>query len=762
MRHVAILAAVLLIAAAARPAPAQRAQRLTSEMPVLEAKLAKEKDPAERQRLADEIEQRRHELGPRDANGVRNRCQAMWHDAAIDALETEFKRYASRAKTATGSGLGLDARGYVRRMALACLTRGWASGGMLPRYQYDAYGAYLYNNIGLLDGMFDAVAAAVAKETAPGAPGPERDAFLAACAQAKDAVAKMGDAVEKFAAEAKRAPERDAQAAAFAEFHRGLESVYEAEGLLRDTGEKPKKAGEGAADLPAPPALTADDKAGLEKVRTVAAALGQDPGWQPARGALEKFASVAEAGLQVARARAGALELLETLARTADFIQELLKSRSAYPEYIANVQDSLKTSFEYLGTKGYRQSAYSRLRRTYEGGTERKTLDASPLSDEAARGMLQAVSIDYHIFGYPQGYSNYNSFRNGLDAVLAVLPKAGQWSPKDLQPQMAALYTRAHDEFLKAAEAAGKTTPENTEALKEAYAAAGIAAKDLDRIVQADRAIKAVAQYVPARAAPMYTDFLKTAEGLISNTAISRMADRQRLDQFFPPFQELADLQLPGPEHQRIATSLTGGVYQTALATLNKQVVQGLQAAAKGDSRTLDTALDAQLMFKLLRHRCVGETTGIARVDVANMDAFSAPDKTWSRYVGALDQALRRMMAQYCTQRLVGPRQYQPLDRWDSTYCAVAAAQRLTAQTRRAGQSDLDFLMQNLAEVAAPSPSEQMQFAWAVGYHTTEAATALAAGYPDTAGWHLSDIHVLRTDMRFPKEFTAAVLDPGK
>jgi hypothetical protein len=760
MKHLAIsAAAMLLIVMAARPAPAQRQQHLMNTIKTYEAKLAKEKDPAERLRLADEIERARHEIGPRDATGVRNRCQAMWHDAAIDALETEMKRYAGRAKTATGPGIALDARGYVRRMAMVCLMRGWASGGTLPRYQYDAYGTYLYNNIGLLDGLFDAVAAALAKETSPGPPGPERDAFVAACAQARDAIAKMGDALEKFAAEAKRPPERKAQEEAFGEFHRALEGVYEAEGLLKDA---PKKAAEGAPAPSAAAGVTLDDKTRLEKVRAVAAALGQDAGWQPSRTALEKFAAVAETGLQVQRARADALELLETLARTADFIQELLKSRSAYPEYVTNVQDSLKVSFEELGTKGYRQSAYSHLRRTCEGGIERKALDASPLSDEAARGMLQVVRLDYHVFGYPAGYQNYNSFRNGFDAVLAILPKAGQWSAKDAQPQMAALHKIAYEEFLLKAEAAGKTTPENTAALKDAYAAAGVAAKDLDRIVQADRAIKAVAQYVPARAAPMYADFLKTADGLIGNTAISRMGDRQRLDLFLPPFQELADLQLPAAEHQRTATALTGGTYQQALAVLNKQVVQGLQTAAKGDSRSLDAALDAQLLFKLLRHRCVAEAAGLAKVDVANMDAFSVPDKNWARFVGALDQNLRRMMTQYCGPRAVGSLQYQPIGQWDWTYCNVAAAQRLTAQTRRAGQSDLDFLMRNLAEVAAPSPSEQMQFAWIVGYQATEAATALAAGYPNTAGMHLADLRMTRTEMRFPKEFTSAVLDPGK
>ncbi|MBE3099997.1 MAG: hypothetical protein IMZ44_22995 [Planctomycetes bacterium] len=788
MKHQALAAAIVAVLAAcacaapaaktaakpaapaAKPKPAPReptrAEVLVRRIRDSEARLRTEKDPAERQRFIDNIETCKHELGPRDPTGAKVQFAAMWHDGAIEALDAEYKRLAGRAKggqPGAGTTLALEARANLRRMAAVCLRRGWTWGGTLPRYQYDAYGQYLANNLGTLDAMFDSVAAALAREPTLPPVVPDRAAFLAALAQVKEGCAKMNQAVETFTtAEIKTSRDRDTVLAALGTFHAGLDTVYEADGALRELAGKAPKSDSAAAPPPGDTeGPSAEEKASLEKIRAVAAALPPDSAWAKTREALERFVPIAEQGLQVQHTRPGAQELLHHLARTAEYVEGLTKSKAAYPEYVAARQASLEEMLDYIGKKGYRQYGYSHLRRIYEGDQDRVALEATPLTPPACQGILRAIGLRESSFTGADGERNFYAFYYGRNALMDVLGKLPRWSPKEMSPQLAPLYARFHEVFIQSAEAAGNTPPDDSVALKDAYHAAGRFGKDLERVVVADRAIRAVEQYLPARAGPMYADFIRRAEPLAGNLTVAAGNERPLLDQFLLPFQDLIDLELPGPQHQQAAAAFSGGAYKPALTMLGKQVTAGLNDAAKGRSDSLQTALEARWMFKTLRHRCVSEADGLAKAGVTNLDAFSMPEKTYSQFVAAIDGHLKRLLSKYAGEHIIlGSPQCQFLWKWDSVYCMVGAAQRLTLKARHPGESDLDFLMRNLAQAADPAPPDSAWFGWAVGYHAVEAATCLAAGYDGTAGYHLGELKMHRTESRLDRELTTALFDP--
>ena len=210
---------------------------------------------------------------------------------------------------------------------------------------------------------------------------------------------------------------------------------------------------------------------------------------------------------------------------------------------------------------------------------------------------------------------------------------------------------------------------------------------------------------------------------------------------------------------------ISGSSYKTALGALATEITRGLAfaSASKGTATTLESAMEAKPTFLLLRHRCVAETLGIGKAGTANLDAFSIPEKTWSQFVAALDQQLRRTLSQYAAP---DPRGRKPslqfLGGWDQVYCWVAAAQCLTRPSGRIGEDEMDILLRHLAQVSDPTPPDAVTFGWMVGYHATEAATALAASFEYTAGWHRSLVHETRVTHRLEKELTPAILDPAK
>jgi hypothetical protein len=754
--------------AAKPPRELTHAETMTKRIRDDEAKLRTEKDPVERDRLVNAIETAKHALGPRDATGARLQFAAMWHDAAIESLDTEYKRLIGRAKIGVASSsatvVALEARANVRRMAGACLLRGWTWGSVLPRYQFDAYGSYLANNLPTLDAVFDAITTALAKEATLPPAAPDREAFLAALAQAKDGCAKMNQATEAFSAPpetGRPAKDRDALVATLGTFHQGLETVCEADATLRElAGKQPK--GDTSAPAPAQEEHpSADEKTALERIRAVEATLAKNGPWEKTRDALDRFSAVAEQGLATERARPGAQELLHYLARVADYVEGLTKSKSAYPEFVTARQEALTEAFSYLTQKGYRQYAYTRMRRICDGDRPRCAIDASPLSPDAAQGLLRSFSLTGAAFRAAGSGDSFDAFDTARSRLIDTLAKSADWPPKALSPQLAPAYKKFRDIFVQATEAAGTTKADASAVLLEAYQAAATFGKDLERVIVADRAIRSVEQYAPQNAAQMYAEFLKRADGLAGSLTAAARAERPVMDEFYQPFLTLADVDLPGPTHQQSAQALTGGIYKNALAMLGKQVAAALTESTRGRVAPLETALEARWMFRALRHRCVTEADGLAKTGTANLDAFSMPEKTYSQFVSALDQNVRRLMGRYASEHVVGaapPGQF--LAQWDTVYCYVGAAQRQTLRTRHAGERDLDFLMRNLAQATDPTPPDSAWFGWAVGFHSVEAATCLVAGYDKTAAYHLGQIREHRDDNRLDKELQPAAFDP--
>jgi len=55
-------------------------------------------------------------------------------------------------------------------------------------------------------------------------------------------------------------------------------------------------------------------------------------------------------------------------------------------------------------------------------------------------------------------------------------------------------------------------------------------------------------------------------------------------------------------------------------------------------------------------------------------------------------------------------------------------------------EPQIDRLIRNLEQAAAAAPPPRVWHNWAVGYHATEAAMTMLAGFEATADWHRSMI----------------------
>ena len=761
MRH-AILMTAIVVALSSRSDAADAtvgAEVLVRQIRGFEAQLATEGDMAKRQALADKIERCKHELGPRDPSGARVRCQAMWHDGAIESLETEIRHLQARPKGGSPAALALDGRLQTRRVAAACLARGWGLGGKTLKYQFDAYGQYLANNLPLLDDLFDAMGMALAR-TPPAASttgGPDRDAFAAAIAQAKDGFAEMDRAADRMvAADLKKEKQAEAALAALGEFTQGLRAVREASAAIRELTDKSKKP---EAPAPAPEGLTAADKAALEKVRAAAAALGASDDWKNVREALEHLATVAETGLQIPRARPEAGELLEWLGRAADYATGLASSKAAYPDYKASRQGGLEQAFQDMQNKVLRHRGYATVQRLETADRARAILDAGPLSPEASQGLLRALHMPYKAFDSDE---TWREFRTGLTTTVDIFGQMQAWPPKDMPRPLLDSYRACANVLRKQAEASGRMATKDTDALASAWGRAGTAARDVQRVVWADEAVRATARYAPGHAGLMYNELSLRISRLPGAFTAETMSARPQLDSLLRPFHEWADLRLPGPEHQRAVMSLTGGTYPAALNALGNAIVQAFGGAARGRSDAIQSVLEAQWIFHVLRHRAVAETGGAAKTPVANLADFSIPEKPWLQFVGTLDKQVRVLIAQFAGERRSKALQTRFLAPWDAIYCAVASAQRAAVRARRPGDTDLDVLMRNLGQASAAAAPDPACFGWAVGYHCTEAATALLAGFTATADWHLEAITYWRNAEGYENQLGAAALDPPK
>jgi hypothetical protein len=304
----AAVAVVLLgVCEEAAPAPREptRTERLAKRILENEARIRATKDPAERQRLADEVERLKHEMGPRDHLGDRVRAHAMWHDAMLESLETDLKRLAPRVKAASAAPLSLEARLSTRKLAARCLEYGWILESDMPRFQFDAYGQYLANNLPMLDAIFDSVGTTAAKEEKAAAADPARKPLLDAINEARAGVGQMDQASNGFCAGNPKDPKsRDFMVESLGGFAEGLRHVCDAYTAMQDLAARPDKGPAPAAtpsaapgSQPEPAVLTAENKAQLARVRGVMASL-DGPDWQPIRTAVERFTTAAEQGMK--------------------------------------------------------------------------------------------------------------------------------------------------------------------------------------------------------------------------------------------------------------------------------------------------------------------------------------------------------------------------------------------------------------------------------------------------------------------------------
>ena len=144
---------------------------LTHQAAALQEDIRRSRNPDARQRLLQRLELVYHQMGPTDAAGDRIHCQAMWHDRTLERLEQEMKRMVGRdlpLAEAHGTALVRHGRLAVRRMARACLTHGWRLYDGPEKYQVDAFGQYLANNMETLDRLIHRLSGlTVPSEAAP-------------------------------------------------------------------------------------------------------------------------------------------------------------------------------------------------------------------------------------------------------------------------------------------------------------------------------------------------------------------------------------------------------------------------------------------------------------------------------------------------------------------------------------------------------------------------------------------------------------------
>ncbi|MCX5648174.1 MAG: hypothetical protein NTX40_03620 [Planctomycetota bacterium] len=754
------VAAVLACAGLASRATSQEPTR-TDLLHAAEARLRTEKDPEHRQELADRIERYKHELGPHDEKGTALHPSAMWHATAIGSLKEEVQRLEGRPKSTPAAAFAVTLRIHTRRMAATCLERGWDWGGERPRFQFDAFGSYLANNLGAPDSLGDALASWIAKEASL-ASGPSGEAFKAALADAQAALGRLGEAVGHFTrAPSRREVERMALMADLGQFAQALDTLGEAKSALEALQAKASGGGAGAAGresaAPEAPQVTEDDKARLEKIRRLAAGL-EGPVWATIRSDLERFARVAESALGVRQTRTKALDLVEHLELAAQYAQDLAQSKSAYPEYLDRERGGLEHVLQLLGEKSRRQEGYASIRRMQADAHARRVLDASPLEPAVCQKVLRAYAVPKETFPQEGRENSWEEFRGSLSRTIATLEKMPAWSSETVADRLVGQYPAFSKAFLDAVGRAGKSATPSAEGLRGDFLAAAGAGRDLERIVWANRAVKSVAKYVPSRADPMATELGAMTVNFQEASPEKRQHQRENMDRYIRPFRPLADFQPPGPEHAREASRLTGGLYQRAVMKFSQDASNGIEEASKGLPTALDAAMAGRWMFVLLRHRCLAEAESLAKADPASLIPFCVPPKQWDAFLAATDKQLRGLFSQYLVPKAPIPGTGYLAD-WDTVYCTVAAAQRMTLQEQKAEETDLDRLLGNLYGVADPDASDAAVLGWATGYHTTEASMALVGGFGGTARWHLYELDQLCQTWRMSRPFTAEQLE---
>jgi len=741
---VLIVAAFLCAGAAAQAPPSPGLKDLTQQAAERQGKLAKARDPVEKKRLANELETLKHRMGPVDADGKPVRPSAMWHAQTLESLEAEIRRLTETGTGAAASTPGTQGRLHARRMAAACLGLGWAAPDGAAKYQADAFGAYLANNLAALDALFRDLDASGHPPGKPDAPPPD-DATGRALAQAKDGLKQMADAADAVAKAP--VPEPKDLPTSLGLFVKGFRTAQEAGAAVRaarGTAPGPASAAKQAAPAPIGPgtfALTAEQKGQLAKIRQVAAGL-QDEAWLPIRKCLEEYAQAAEQGLQVGSVRAKSLDMLVHTHMAAQTIEGIHQpSRLVPPGYAETWRERLQGALLNLKGRDEWGVVHKEIQGKFHLEKVCRALEESPVSVRAAQGYLFTYDTRNKVLAplfpnvaHTELISSDRFWRDARDNLLGLLGRTNQWPPKDMPPPLKQLYAAHAAIFIKTVEDTGRLCGSDLQAAIPRTREALGYGKDLERLVRAAQVLRTVPQRVPACAKVLSDCILKDAADMVKDPK-----NRNRFDDLIKPLETMERLGAIDPKSAPAAARIGGPPYKVALALLNRQMTQGVEAVCKGDSKALGKALEPVWMFDLLRWRAQTESPPLNKINLANLIAFSVPETTWKQYLKGLDRSLQAAFAEYA-DRAASPTVTPPLAAGEELCGLVLKVQEMTLDAAGAGSSDLDLLLINLGQVAGADPPEPAWHAWAVGHHLTEAAASASAGFDETAAWHSNQI----------------------
>jgi hypothetical protein len=338
--------------------------------------------------------------------------------------------------------------------------------------------------------------------------------------------------------------------------------------------------------------------------------------------------------------------------------------------------------------------------------------------------------------GETDAYSRAQWIRDGCRTVADTLEKTAGGPPKDMAPPVRDALARLQKDFRSEIEQAGAAFPADPKAGTAKLGGASATARSMDLVLRVGAVMKTITKLRPAKAQAILTQMMRPVQDMMAGGASAETA-RQTLGWVLNPFEELSTFQMPEPELSRSVNTLVGRAYGPAMAAFDQAIIAGLDAAAGGDALPLRQAVVGRHMFSLLRHRAQAAVYRLEKAVPVNLVTFSVPEAVWSKFVPTLDQKMQAAFAQYGSPQAAGraPSVAAMAD-WDMVYADVAAGQRLTRDGLFEGETDLDLLMRNLERASLASPDRPTAQLWAVGYHATEAAAAMNAGFDVTAAYH--------------------------
>ena len=720
-------------------------------------------DAAARRRLLGELEKIKHQMGPYDARGKRVNCQAMWHDTALASVEREVKRLSRRPAGSKPKPMVADARLHVRRMAAAGLKHGWRMPDGTTKYQVDAFGQYLVNNLHVFDALFESLSDTEAREAKADPQAGDRAATRAALDKAKAGVEQMGEAAKRLAALPPATLEESSLAEVLGQFVQGLVAARDAELVVREDAPAGDVAtaddATGQTETPEPveaPPITEAEKARIAKVKAIAAGLQGDD-WTTVSRYLERFAAAIEAGFTVASARPQARGFLGEVERAAELAQSLQASKIISPEYLKQRRNELAAALYMMQSPLSRASGYAVLANVQAADRLRRQIEAAGLTDKAAAGIVHAcygLAPKLEASGADLAIATGRRLESLCWAVGRTFDKMRRWPPEGMSPQLRECYKRQAAIFANQVEEAGPQLPATPVDGLPLLASAASRAGDLALIVRAAGVLEAVKKYRPARTGAVTAQVTHAAQELVAKHA-TPSAPRKTLAGLVKPFEDLDAFPIAGPEYRRVVNRLGGRGYGAAQTVLSMELGIGIDAAATGDPAPLRRALGARHLFGLMQKRAMAEAAGLDKAGTANLVPFSVPDKIWKTFVDRLDKRLRIMFAEYAKSGRRVP-WLGVCARWAAVYGPVVAGQRQTLDARLEGESELDFLIRNLQRTAVPDPPAAGAYAWCVGYHAAEAAATMNAGFDAAADWHRDQMDGYDTYLR------RVELDPGR